>query len=603
MRRASLSLFFAFGVAVNVFAVSWIVPADRVEIERANAIVIGRVLGSHVEESRYGSETVTEIALEEAIKGTAGSVVRVHEPLGIVGVPEFADGDRVLLLLYLRDDGAYVVSDLQLGAFRFAKDIAGRELALRNDAEIEGWDAHGNVYEEPHRAAEPFLAYVRGVVRGEFVADDYFVAKLPTHISARSVQASASFTASSYALQYNSGKGTRWNVFPSAVNWNQGNNEIGPQGTGTPQITGAFATWNAGGTNYVLKTATPNTNGFLDAADGVNNVVFEKNLTSAGVQPFNCVSGGALGMGGMKNANFGAGAHVFKGETFGTTLEADVSMNVGLGACTTTQVTPDQFKSVIVHEVGHTLGIRHSDQNRTLTAACSTDITLDCSNSALMNHILISGLNGKLQTWDNAALSSLYGNAPAPPVCVPPSITAQPSGSTIAGGNAAQLSVTASGTAPLSYQWFTGVVGDTSLPVANGASSSISVHPTITTSYWARVTGQCAPVANSNAAIVTVTAPIPPFPPCPSVVLEAPVATPAGDGYQLSIVARGGTSLIYRWYDGITQIGAGNDLHVNPTVTTSYQCRVTNSCGNTTESSIVTITVAPKISRRRSAQH
>src|SRR5207244_1139598 len=151
LRRVSLSLFFAIGVAVNVFAVSWIVPADRFEIERASAIVIGRVLSSHVEQSRYGSETVTNIALEEAIKGTAVSVVRVHEPLGIAGVPEFADGDRVLLLLYLRDDGEYVVSDLQLGAFRFTKDSAGRELALRNDAAIEGWDVRGNVYEEPHR--------------------------------------------------------------------------------------------------------------------------------------------------------------------------------------------------------------------------------------------------------------------------------------------------------------------------------------------------------------------------------------------------------------------------------------------------------------------
>ena len=64
--------------------------------------------------------------------------MRVHEPLGIHGGPVFAAGDRVLLLLYLRGDGEYVVSDLQLGAFRFTNDASGRELALRNDAEIEG---------------------------------------------------------------------------------------------------------------------------------------------------------------------------------------------------------------------------------------------------------------------------------------------------------------------------------------------------------------------------------------------------------------------------------------------------------------------------------
>jgi hypothetical protein len=587
MLRFKLSLFIALGVATQTFAVSWIVPSDRFEIERASAIVIGRVLGSH-----HGAEVVTDIALEEAIKGDVANVIRVHEPNGIPGVPQFIDGDRVLLLLYLRDDGTYTVSDLQLGAFHLDRD-----LALRDASEISGWDVKGDVYVEPYRAAEPFLAYVRSVVRGELVVADYFVAKPVTHFVAQSVNASATYTGTSYMMAYNGGRGTRWNVFPSAVNWNQGNSETGPLGSGTPQITAAFAAWNAGGTNYVLSGAKANSNGFLDAADGVNNFVFEKNLTSAGVQPFNCTSGGALGMGGMKTASFGAGVHVFNGETYATTTEADVSMNVGIGNCTTTQVTPDQFKSVIVHELGHTLGFRHSDQNRSLTAACSTDITLQCSNSALMNHILISGLNGKLQAWDTAALSSVYGTpaTPLPPPCTPPSITAQPVSAAITSGSSAQLFVGANGTAPLTYQWYTGASGDTSLPIAG--SSTLVVQPTLTTSYWARVTGACGPAANSSAATVSVIT-------CPAVALNTLTATAAGDGYDLSVIAAGGASFTYRWYEnGAKEIGTGNPLHVNPSVTTSYACRVTNNCGKSAESGSVTITVAPKAARRRPAQH
>src|SRR4051794_13615174 len=494
-----------FAIAAPSFAITYIVPPDRFEIERARAIVVGRVVGSHAEASSFGIETVTSIALDEFIKGNPANIVDVHTPGGIVdgearivpGVPTFADGERVLLLLDHRDDGAYVITDLGLGTFRFVRDASGRELAIRNEADVEGWDIRGNVHVEQQRSAERFLNYVRGVVRGDVVAEDYVVARMPVMVSAESLHpiATTSFTASSYLLIYGSGLGTRWNVFPSAVSWNQGNSETGPLGSGAAEINAAFSIWNAGGTNYVLSSANANPNGFLDATDGTNNIVFEKNLTSGGIQPFSCSSGGTLGIAGMTRANFGAGSHVFHGESFGTTLEADVSFNQGLGACT--NFPSETFKSLIVHEVGHTLGFRHSDQNRNLTAPCAGDPTLDCTGTAIMNHVLLSGLNGQLQLWDLAALNAVYG---ATPVCTPPSIAVQPLGASINGGNSAQLSVAATGTAPLSYQWFMGATGDTSAPVNGGTTSIIVVAPATTTSYWVRVTGTCGPVANSNAA-------------------------------------------------------------------------------------------------------
>ena len=192
-------------------------------------------------------------------------------------------------------------------------------------------------------------------------------------------------------------------------------------------------------------------------------------------------------------------------------------MNQGLGLCSSAQLPSGEFNTVVTHEVGHTLGFRHSDQNRTQNAFCSSDPTLDCSNSAIMNHLLVLGLNGQLQPWDVSAVTSVYGNGPA---CTPPSISQQPGGSTITSGNTAQLSVTATGTAPLAYQWYVGSSGNTSVPLNGGIAATVFVSPAVTTSYWVRVTGQCAPTADSGAATITVNPSN-----CPAVVLGTPQAT------------------------------------------------------------------------------
>jgi hypothetical protein len=591
-----------------MLAVTYVVPADRVEVERSKAIIVGRVLRSHVESSpQFGIETVTDVILEETIKGRVGNVIQIHEPGGVMGVqayvipgvPAFIEGDRVLLFLHQRASGEYSVNDLQLGSFHLAKDIVGRDLVIRNESEVNGWDLDGTTHREPHRDAEQFINYIRGIVRGEEAAEDYVVATLPLAGVSETVKAKmdslhpitmAVFTASSYTVDLNGGLGARWNIFPSNVSWNRGNSETGVLGNGASQINTAFASWNGGGAHYVLASANANPKGILDGADGVNNIVFEKNLTAIGVQPFVCGVGGVLGAGGITSAFFGGGTHVFHGETFATTVEVDVSMNQGLGGCSLAQVPPGEFNTTVTHEVGHTLGFRHSDQNRTQNALCSSDPSLDCSNSAIMDHLVIIGLNGQLQPWDSSAINSVYGLGPA---CTPPSVTHQPGGATITGGNSAMLTVIATGTPALNYQWFVGSSGNTSTPVIGGTNATISVSPAVTTSYWVRVTGQCAPNADSVAATVTVNPTN-----CPAVVLATPQATPVNGGFQLSINANGGSSFTYQWFLGPSTglgapIGTGNPLLVNPLQTTSYWCRVMNNCGNTADSAVVTVTIVP----------
>lgn len=107
----------------------------------------------------------------------------------------------------------------------------------------------------------------------------------------------------------------------------------------------------------------------------------------------------------------------------------------------------------------------------------------------------------------NSATATVTVNA-----CSAPYISAHPAGKSVASGQTAALSVTASGTAPLSYQWYQGTCPSTASPVG-GATGSTYTTPALTASrsYWAKVSNACGS-AYSNTATVTVTtaAPAPP---------------------------------------------------------------------------------------------
>jgi len=186
-----------------------------------------------------------------------------------------------------------------------------------------------------------------------------------------------------------------------------------------------------------------------------------------------------------------------------------------------------------------------------------------------------------------------------------PQITTQPAGVHINSGASTSLAVIATGS-PLTYQWYTGAVGNTSSPVANGTASNIAVQPTTTTSYWVRVSGACSTagdyVADSAAATVTV---------CPApAITTAPAGSSIvrGANASLSVVASG-TELTYAWYNtavGVigTPVATTSSTIVTPQGTTSYWVRVSDSCGNHMDSSAVTVTVCttPTISQQPLSQ-
>lgn len=87
--------------------------------------------------------------------------------------------------------------------------------------------------------------------------------------------------------------------------------------------------------------------------------------------------------------------------------------------------------------------------------------------------------------------------------CAPPVINAESASSTVPANHSVALSVDASGTAPLTFVWYRGAVGDESNPVGGNASTFQTPALTVTTSYWVKLTNSCGS-ATSGGMLLTV---------------------------------------------------------------------------------------------------
>ena len=97
------------------------------------------------------------------------------------------------------------------------------------------------------------------------------------------------------------------------------------------------------------------------------------------------------------------------------------------------------------------------------------------------------------------------GTAGPPPV-QSPSITTQPTGQEVQSGMAIVLTVAASGD-DLTYQWYTGISGDTASPISGAINNTLTTGAlTASTNYWVEVTNTGGSV-DSETAVITVAVP------------------------------------------------------------------------------------------------
>ncbi len=188
-----------------------------------------------------------------------------------------------------------------------------------------------------------------------------------------------------------------------------------------------------------------------------------------------------------------------------------------------------------------------------------------------------------------------------------PHVTTQPANQTITAGQTATFSVTATGTAPLTYQW------SLNATAVSGATSSSYTTPAETTSasgaQFTVVITNTAGNATSSAAVLTVN----PAPVAPSITTQpSSVTITAGQTATFSVTATGTAPLSYQWRQNGTAIsGATSSSYTTPAETTSasgaqFTVLVTNTAGNATSSAaVLTVNpapVAPSITTQPSSQ-
>ena len=216
------------------------------------------------------------------------------------------------------------------------------------------------------------------------------------------------------------------------------------------------------------------------------------------------------------------------------------------------------------------------------TSASYTTPAETTSDTGALFSVVVSNSVGNV-TSNSATLTVNPDPAPA--------ITSQPASQTITAGQTATFSVTATGTAPLSYQW------QKNGAAISGATSSSYTTPAETTSdngaQFAVVVSNSAGAATSNAAVLTVN----PAPVAPSITTQPSSKTiTAGQTATFSVSASGTAPLNYQWQKNGTAIGGATlSSYTTPAETTAdsgaqFTVLVSNSVGSLT-SNAATLTV------------
>ena len=203
--------------------------------------------------------------------------------------------------------------------------------------------------------------------------------------------------------------------------------------------------------------------------------------------------------------------------------------------------------------------------------------------------VVVTNSAGKATSTDAALTVTATAVAPA--------ITTQPAAQTVTEGESATFSVTASGTAPFTYQWkkngtdIEGVTTSSHTTDATAIGDSGAVFTVVVTNSVGSVTSSGAALTVNAAAVAPV---------APTITTQPTAQSIAAGATATFSVAATGTSLSYQWKKNGLNITGGMGATTNTYTTPAmgyagnsavYSVEVSNSAGSVTSSS-ATLTVS-----------
>lgn len=496
--------------ATHVMAATFVMPTDDELVSKSDAIVLGIVEGSYVQKAGGTIETVYEVRAARRLKGAGkqSELIRVVSMGGVIGergllVPgeaHYRQGERVLIFLSLDERGRWRTTDMTLGRFKAMTSTAGARVLVRDMEDVVGWDRAGQRHREKIRKEEGFLRFIEERVRGRKGEVDYIVDASDVTLATAGELETQETNATSYpAATYTdfvNNQPIRWPNMSAGVSvYKRSDQNIsGASDGGVAAIQSGVNAWNSE-CGSVINLLYSGQIARGSANHDATNVV-EYN------DPQGRISGSWSGSGtvGVAFLSF-SGSHTFAGRSWLNITDFDVVFQNGYTA------SNSSFSSAMTHEIGHGLGWRHSNQNHATGGACNSAVE-ECTSAAIMNSSVSANYGYALQPYDVNAAQSVYPGGSCGPSCTPPAISLQPSSRIITSGGSTTLTVSATGTAPLSYQWYIGTSGNTETPISGATEPSLTASPPATTNYWVRVSNSCGSVS-SGTATVTVSAPGP----------------------------------------------------------------------------------------------
>lgn len=377
-------------------------------------------------------------------------------------------------------------------------------------------------------------------------------------------------------------------------------------GAYTVRITNAFGAANSNVGSLVVNAAAPTISVQPSSVAATAGQTVTLSVTAAGTSPLSY----QWRKGGSSIGGATASSLLFNSIAVSDTGSYDVVVSNGLGSATSSTVTLTVSAATVAPSITTPPGsvVATVGAAVTFTAAANgspaptyqwqkngVNVSGATSPSLSFGSVVVGDAGSYTVIATNSAGSAtssaatLTVNVPA----VAPSITTQPVASSVTAGNSASFSVSASGTAPLTYQWSK---DGSALTGATSSTYSLGSAQLADAGSYTVVVGNTAGSVASNAATLSVTA----APVAPSISTNPQSTTvTTGNSVQFSVVASGTAPLAYQWKKNGTAIsGATSALYTIGTAALSdaadYTVVITNAAGTATSSAAtLTVTSAP----------